>query len=67
MTDLHYLSATDLLAAFRAKEVSPLEAYDAVSARADEVEPVINCLLERGYGDARAEAAAATERYARGE
>jgi Asp-tRNA(Asn)/Glu-tRNA(Gln) amidotransferase A subunit family amidase len=66
VSDLHYLSATEVLAAFRAKEISPLEAFDAVSARADVVEPVVNCLLERDYEDFRAEAAAATERYARG-
>ena len=67
MTELHYLSATEVLRAFRAREISPLEAYDAVSARADEVEPTINCLLERDHEDFPAEAAAATERYARGE
>ncbi len=67
MTELHYLSATEVLRAFRARELSPLEAFDAVSARADAVEPVVNCLLERDHEDFRAQAAAATERYARGE
>ena len=67
MSDLHYLSASEVLRAFRAREISPLEAYDAVSARADAVEPVVNCLLERDHEDFRAQAAAATERYARGE
>ncbi len=67
MSELHYLSATEVLRGFRAKEISPLEAYDAVAARADAVEPTVNCLLERDHEDFRAQAAAATERYARGE
>ena len=67
MSELHYLSATEVLRAFRAQEISPLEAFDAVSARADAVEPTVNCLLERDHEDFRAQAAAATERYARGE
>jgi Asp-tRNA(Asn)/Glu-tRNA(Gln) amidotransferase A subunit family amidase len=67
VTDLHYLSATEVLGAFRAREISPLEVFDAVSVRADAVEPVVNCLLERDHDDFRAQAAAATERYAKGE
>jgi len=66
VTDLHYLSATEVLRAFRAREISPLEVFDAVSARADAVEPVVNALLERDHDDFRAQAAAATERYAAG-
>jgi aspartyl-tRNA(Asn)/glutamyl-tRNA(Gln) amidotransferase subunit A len=66
LTDLHYLSATEVLRAFRARELSPLEALDAVSARADAVEPTVNCLLERDHEGVRAAAEAATERYARG-
>jgi amidase len=34
MTELHYLSATEVLRAFRARELSPVEVFDAVSARA---------------------------------
>ena len=67
MTDLHYLSATEMLRAFRAREISPVEAYDAVSARADAVEPVVNCLLERDHDDVRAAAAASADRYAKGQ
>jgi aspartyl-tRNA(Asn)/glutamyl-tRNA(Gln) amidotransferase subunit A len=67
LTDLHYLSATEVLRAFRARELSPLEALDAVSARADAVEPTVNSLLERDHEGVRAAAEAATERYARGE
>ena len=64
MTELHYLSATEVLRAFRARELSPVEVFDAVSARADAVEPTVNCLLERDHEDFRAAAAAAAERYA---
>ena len=66
MTDLHYLSAAEVLQAFNARELSPVEVFDAVSARADEVEPRINALLERNVQASRAEAVAAQERYANG-
>ena len=66
MTDLHYLSATEVLRAFRERELSPVEILDAVSARADAVEPTVNCLLERDVEASRAEALAAQERYAAG-
>jgi aspartyl-tRNA(Asn)/glutamyl-tRNA(Gln) amidotransferase subunit A len=66
MSDLHYWSATEVLRAFRARELSPLEALEAVTARADEVEGTVSALLERDHEDFRAQAAAATERYAKG-
>ena len=64
MTELHYLSATEVLSAFRRRELSPVEVLDAVSARADAVEPIVNALLERDHADVRAQARAAAERYA---
>ena len=68
MSDLHYLCATDVLRAFRARELSPVEALDAVRARADAVEPVVNALLERDHEDLTAAAKEAEARYAgRGE
>ena len=66
MTDLHYLSATEVLRAFQARELSPVEVFDAVAARAEAVEPTINCLLERDVEASRAEARASAERYAAG-
>ncbi|MEI6231295.1 MAG: amidase, partial [Actinomycetes bacterium] len=66
MTDLHYLSATEVLRAFNAKELSPVEVFDAVSARADAVEPSLNSLIERDVDASRAQAVAAEERYAAG-
>ena len=67
MTELHYLSATEVLRAFRARELSPVEVFDAVAARADAVEPTVNCLLERDVEASRAEAVRAAERYASGD
>ncbi|WP_088320117.1 amidase [Kineosporia sp. R_H_3] len=64
MSDLHYLSATEVLRAFRARELSPVEVLDAVNARADAVEPTVNALLERDHEDFRAAAVAAERRYA---
>jgi aspartyl-tRNA(Asn)/glutamyl-tRNA(Gln) amidotransferase subunit A len=64
VTDLHYVSATEILQAFNARELSPVEVFDAVAARADAVEPRINALLERDVEASRAEAVAAQERYA---
>ena len=66
MTDLHYLSATEVLRAFNAKELSPVEVFDAVAARADAVEPSLNSLIERDVDASRAQAVAAEERYAAG-
>ncbi|WP_088282078.1 amidase [Kineosporia sp. A_224] len=63
MSDLHYLGATEVLRAFRARELSPVEVLDAVNARADAVEPTVNALLERDHEDFRAAAVAAERRY----
>ena len=68
MTDLHYLSATEALRLFRARELSPVELLDAVIARAEAVEPTVNALCHTFYDEARAAARAAEDRYAgRGE
>jgi Asp-tRNA(Asn)/Glu-tRNA(Gln) amidotransferase A subunit family amidase len=64
VTDIHYLSATEVLRAFRERELSPVEVLEAVSARADATEPTVNCLLERDYEDLSAAARAAAESYA---
>jgi aspartyl-tRNA(Asn)/glutamyl-tRNA(Gln) amidotransferase subunit A len=64
MTDLHYLSATDALAKFRSKELSPVEMLEAVIARAEAVEPVINAFAESRFDEALDAAKAAEARYA---
>ena len=64
MTDLHYLSATDALAKFRSKELSPVELLEAVIARAEAVEPAINAFAESRFDEALDAAKAAEARYA---
>ena len=64
MTDLHYLSATDAIERFRARELSPVELLEAVIARAGEVEPTVNALCHTFYDEARAQAREAEARYA---
>lgn len=65
---LHYLSATEALAAFRARALSPVELLDAVIARAEAVEPTVNALCHTYHDEARVQARAAEARYAgRGE
>ena len=61
---LHYLSATDALTAFAARELSPVELLDAVIARAEAVEPTVNALCHTYYDEARSQARAAEARYA---
>jgi Asp-tRNA(Asn)/Glu-tRNA(Gln) amidotransferase A subunit family amidase len=64
MTDLHYLSATQALQAFRAGELSPVELVTAVISRAEAVEPVINAFAETFFDQALEQARAAEARYA---
>ncbi|MGH8720433.1 MAG: amidase family protein, partial [Burkholderiales bacterium] len=42
-TDLCALSATELLRAYRAKTLSPVEATRAALARIEKLNPVLNC------------------------
>ena len=67
MSDLHELSAVEALARMRAKEVSPVELLDAVTARAAAVEGTVNAFAETREEEAAAAARASAERYARGE
>jgi aspartyl-tRNA(Asn)/glutamyl-tRNA(Gln) amidotransferase subunit A len=61
--DLTYLSATDALRLFRARELSPAELMRAVIDRAEKVEPVINAFAERLFDEALDQARDAEERY----
>jgi aspartyl-tRNA(Asn)/glutamyl-tRNA(Gln) amidotransferase subunit A len=68
VTDLCYLSATDALRMFRARELSPVELAAAVIARAEAVEPAVNAFAETFYEQALDQARAAERRYSgRGE
>ena len=42
MTELHYLTATEALARFRSRDLSPVELMEAVIARAEQIEPDVN-------------------------
>ncbi|AXE81948.1 amidase [Streptomyces atratus] len=64
MTDLHYLSAHELLEAYRTRALSPVEVLDAVEDRADAVEPTVNALSHRLQEQARSAAVEAEARYA---
>ncbi|MDH4113366.1 MAG: amidase family protein, partial [Actinomycetota bacterium] len=66
MTQPWQMTATDALAAMRARDLSPLELLESVERRADEVEPVVNALCERRHVEARAAAEASAARFARG-
>ena len=63
MNDLHYLSATEALARFRDRSLSPVELLDAVVARAEAVEPTVNALCHERFEAARDEAREAEARY----
>ncbi len=64
MNDLHYLSATEALRLFRARELSPVELAEAVIDRAEKVEPAINAFAETFYDEALARARESEARYA---
>ncbi len=65
--DLCYLPATEALALFRSKQLSPVELLSALIRRADEVEPHINAFTECYFEEALDTAAAAEKRYQRAE
>src|SRR5438105_4837302 len=57
--DLCFMPATDLAAAIRAKRVSAVEVTDAVLARIDRVNPVVNAFVTVAADQAREAARAA--------
>jgi aspartyl-tRNA(Asn)/glutamyl-tRNA(Gln) amidotransferase subunit A len=61
--DLAYLSATEALARFRDRSLSPVELTEALIARAAEVEPTVNALCITYYDAALAQARKAEDRY----
>ena len=63
MTDLHYMSATEALRAFRARTLSPVELMEAVIARADKVDGTVNALCHRFDERALDQAREAEARY----
>ncbi len=63
MNELHYLSATEALRMFRARELSPVELTEAVIDRTEAVEPVVNALCHRFFDRAVERAREAEARY----
>jgi amidase len=63
VNELHYLSATEALRMFRARELSPVELAEAVIDRVEAVEPVVNALCHRFFERAIDQARAAEARY----
>lgn len=61
--DLCYLSATEALAAFKARTLSPVELMRALIARAEAVEPTLNAFPMTYYERALDQARAAEARY----
>jgi Asp-tRNA(Asn)/Glu-tRNA(Gln) amidotransferase A subunit family amidase len=63
-TDLSYLPATEALARFRTRELSPVELMEAVIARAEQIEPEVNAFCFTYYDRALEQAKAAERIYA---
>ncbi len=64
--ELVSLTATELVAAYRARALSPVEVADAVLARAEALQPVLNCFYRLDPDGARAAARASEERWRSG-
>ncbi|TQM15901.1 amidase [Pseudonocardia kunmingensis] len=64
MGELHHISATEALRAFRTRQLSPVELTEAVIARAERTEPVVNALGHRFFDEALRQAERAERRYA---
>ena len=67
MTDLHALSATDLLALYRRREVSPVEVTRAVLAHIERCEPLLHATWALDAEAALAMARASEARWQEGE
>jgi len=63
MTQLAYLSASEVLTAYRQRKLSPVEVTDAVIAQAEQTEPKVNALTYTYFDRARDAAREAEERY----
>jgi aspartyl-tRNA(Asn)/glutamyl-tRNA(Gln) amidotransferase subunit A len=66
MAEIHDLSAIELLQRYRAKSLSPTEAFAAIEQHVARWEPHIKALYAYDPESARTEAAASTQRWAKG-
>ncbi len=65
--DIAWLTAGELLAGYRAKSLSPVEAVDALLARIERLQPALNAFVLVDPERTRAAARASEARWARGE
>ena len=61
--ELCYLSATQALKLFKARKLSPRELLAALIARAEKINPAINCFADRYFDEALKQAAQSEQRY----
>jgi Asp-tRNA(Asn)/Glu-tRNA(Gln) amidotransferase A subunit family amidase len=61
--DICYLDATAALALFKARKLSPVELLKALVARAERINPIINCFADRYVEEALAQARLSEARY----
>ena len=66
MTAIHDMTAADLLAAYKTKKLSPVEAIDGVIARIEAWEPRLKALYAPDFGTARKHARESEKRWAAG-
>src|SRR5437763_16842787 len=66
MTEIHDLSAVELLARYRAKSLSPAEVFAAIEKHIARWEPHLKALYAYDPEGARAEAKTSSERWAKG-
>jgi aspartyl-tRNA(Asn)/glutamyl-tRNA(Gln) amidotransferase subunit A len=66
MTAIHDMTAAELLAAYKSKKLSPVEAIDGVIARIEAWEPKIKALYAPDFGTARKLARESEKRWASG-
>ncbi|MCQ6512857.1 amidase family protein, partial [Vibrio parahaemolyticus] len=66
MTDLTRLPASELRQQIAAKKISPVELVDAVLARAERLQPVLNCFITLVPEQARAAARKAEDAVMKG-
>ena len=66
MTAIHDMTATEMLAAFKSKKLSPVEAVDGVIARIEAWEPRLKALYAPDFGNARKLAKESEKRWAAG-